>query len=164
MRGGGACSGGAAPAASAKVGLQRPQGHRRYSSVCWWLRSCSGLVFAVASRRRPTTLAVRQVWCCPCLRIRAASTHPARLQGLAPRRSTAAARHSSQGPERRHTRHAGSLTLLKHWGARNGQDHPTWGRVCGGKLGRQCSVPSAAAAAAASAALAKKQGWTFFFC
>ena len=77
---------------------------------------CSGIFSVVrASRLLLPTTPARQLWCCPCLRIRAASTHPARLQGLAPRRSTAAARHSSQGPERRHTRHAGSLTLLKHF-------------------------------------------------
>ena len=108
----GASSGGAAGATTAGEALHMVAASRglllSYAGadricLCSWK-------WASASLLAHTTLAGWQLRCWPCLRIRAASTHPARLQGLGPWSSTAAAWQSSQGPNSRHIAHAGSTT------------------------------------------------------
>jgi hypothetical protein len=108
----GASSGGAAGATTAGEALHRVAASRglllNYAGadricLCSWK-------WASASLLAHATLAGRQLRCWPCLRIRAASTHPARLQGLGLWSSTTAAWQSSRGPNSRHTGHAGSTT------------------------------------------------------
>ena len=147
-RGRGASGGSVDDAAASGEGLHR--WHRQGGCNSCQLVPISGL-FSRASGDLVTALAARQPWCCPCLRIKAAGRSTARLQGLGPRSSTAAAWQGSQGPGGHHTRHSGSLTLLKHFRRKTWPGCPDIGQG----LWRQERQRSAAATAAASAVLAK---------